>query len=55
MKVIELLSSQLNREAFEHEIKAAEQIFTQNIDFWMLCVETRRILNEEKEIKNATS
>ena len=49
MKVIELLASQLDREALPHEIQATQNVFSSSIDFWLLCIEARRILAEEKE------
>jgi len=48
MKVIELLASQLDREVAPHELQATQHIFSTSIDFWMLCIEARRILAEEK-------
>ena len=48
MKVIELLASQLDREAQSHEIQATQNIFSMSIDFWLLCMEARKILLEEK-------
>ena len=52
MKIIELLAGQLNREALPHEINAAQQIFTQSLEFWSLCLEARRLLLEEKGLTN---
>ena len=56
MKVIELLASQLDREAMEHEIQAPSNFFVQSLDFWNLCLEARRLLLDEqlaKDEKNA--
>jgi hypothetical protein len=49
LRIIELLSSQLDREAQPQEISAMEHLFSERIDFWNLCFEARRILLEEKE------
>ena len=54
MRVIELLASQLDREAQPNEISAVEHIFSERMEFWTLCMEARRILNEEKEASNDT-
>jgi hypothetical protein len=51
MKIIELLASQLDREAQEHEVKAAQHIFTEGIEFWQLCLEAQRLILEREEAK----
>lgn len=52
MTRIELLASQLDKEASENELKAVQQIFTQGLEFWMLCLECKRLIAEENNDKD---
>ena len=52
MKVIELLASQLDREALPHEIQAMQRIFSEGLEFWQLCLEAKRLLIDEQIAKD---
>lgn len=52
MIILELLASQLDREAKDFEIKAVEQIFGSNLDFWNLCLNSKQMLMEIKSEKD---
>ena len=51
MTRLELLASQLDCEAFPHEIKGTENIFSRNIRFWELCLACEKVLKERKNDK----
>ena len=48
MTRLELLASQLDCEAFPHEVKATENIFSRNIRFWELCLACDKVLQGRK-------
>ena len=48
MTILEFLASQLDREISDFEKKAPQQIFTDGLDFWQLCLTAREILQKEK-------
>lgn len=52
MKIIDLLSSQLDRDALLHELQAPQKFFTEALEFWQLCIEARRLLIDGQEIKD---
>ena len=56
MTVLEYLSSQLDREMTQFD---TQRIFSEEIEFWNLCLEARRFLIDEKlakqEEKDATN
>ncbi len=54
MTRLELLASQLDCEAFPHEVKATENIFSRNIRFWELCLACEKVLQGRKpDTKNS--
>ena len=58
MRIIEFLASQLDKEVEDYEQKAPRNIFIQNLEFWQLCLECKRLLIDEqlaKEEKNDTN
>lgn len=48
MTRLELLASQLDAQALPHELGATQQIFTDGIEFWQLCIEAKRLIIESK-------
>ena len=48
MTVLELLASQLDREVKDFELKATEHTFSENIDFWTLCLNAKQMFMEQK-------
>lgn len=52
MTRLELLASMLDREATDSEIKAAQPIFSENLEFWALCMEAKRLLMEQSNVKD---
>ena len=50
MTRLELLAGQLSQEALTPELQAPQKTFQLNLNFWKLCVECRRIVNEEKRL-----
>ena len=52
MKRIEYLAGLLDVEVSDFEKQATQKIFTESRDFWMLCLECRIVLNEEKNGKD---
>lgn len=47
MTRLELLAGQLDEQALDHEKQAPQQIFTQGLEFWRLCLEAKRLLMEK--------
>lgn len=52
MTILELLASQLDREAKDFEMKAVQQTFREDIDFWTLCLNAKQMLMEIKSEKD---
>lgn len=50
MTRLELLAGQLDAEALDHEKQAPQQIFSQGMDFWQLCLEAKRLVMEQKTV-----
>ena len=48
---LELLAGQLDLPALTPEIQAPQNTFSMNLSFWKLCLEARRIRNEENNVK----
>ena len=48
MKIIEFLASQLDRETTQYD---NSRVFIEEMDFWNLCLECRRLLIDEKLVK----
>ncbi|MFH1835519.1 MAG: hypothetical protein ABH851_04960 [Methanobacteriota archaeon] len=44
MTRLELLAKQLDAEASESEKMATQNIFSSSMDFWLLCLEAKKIL-----------
>lgn len=47
MTRLELLAGQLDAEALDHEKQAPQQIFSQRLEFWQLCLEAKRLVSEK--------
>lgn len=47
MTRLELLAGQLDAEAADHEKQAPQQIFVQGLEFWKLCLEAKRLIQEK--------
>jgi hypothetical protein len=52
MKIIEFLAAQLDRDISQPEIASGGQVFVQNLDFWNLCLECRRLLLDERALND---
>lgn len=52
MKVIEFLASQLDRELKEKETLGNPELMFENLDYWYLCMEAFKILEERKNDKD---
>lgn len=48
---LELLAGQLDLPALTPELQAPQRTFGINLSFWKLCLEARKIRNEEKKEK----
>jgi len=46
MTVLELLSSQLDRQVTDAEKSATQNLFSQQIEFWNLCLMARELKSE---------
>ena len=46
---LDLLANQLDMPALTPELQAPQRTFGINLSFWKLCLEARRIRNEEKD------
>ncbi len=55
MTRLELLASQLDCEAFPHEVKGVEQIFSRNIRFWELCLKCEEVLKNRKQLEKLST
>jgi len=47
---LDLLAGQLDLPALTPELQAPQRTFGINLSFWKLCLEARRIRNEEKKL-----
>lgn len=45
---LELLAGQLDLPAMTPELQAPQRVFGINLGFWKLCLDARKMLNEEK-------
>ena len=52
MTRLEFLAGQFDMEPLTPELQNPQKTFGINLSFWKLCLEARKILNEEKCVKN---